>query len=98
MACAGAGIGLVFAPLFAAVLAGVPAADAGAASGVLNTAQQIGNALGVTVVGLVFFGTLGERTGREAYADALGHVTATLLVLLGVTLVLAATLPGHSRR
>jgi len=52
----------------------------------------------VTVVGLVFFGTLGERTGREAYADALGHVTATLLVLLGVTLVLAATLPGHSRR
>jgi EmrB/QacA subfamily drug resistance transporter len=52
----GAGMGLVMAPLTATVLAGVSARHAGAASGVLATMQQIGNALGVAVTGVIFFG------------------------------------------
>ena len=53
---AGAGLGLVMAPLPTLTLQSVPAGDAAAASGVLSTAQQVGGALGVAVVGIVFFG------------------------------------------
>ena len=53
---AGAGLGLVMAPLPTITLQSVPVGDAAAASGVLSTAQQVGGALGVAVVGIVFFG------------------------------------------
>lgn len=49
----GAGIGLVMAPLLSTVLAAAPAADAGVASGVVATVQQIGNALGVAAIAAV---------------------------------------------
>ncbi len=55
LALVGFGIGAVLVPLSAAVLAGVDPAQAGAAAGVLSTAQQVGGALGVAVIGLVFF-------------------------------------------
>ena len=54
----GAGFGLVVAPMIDLVLTDVPVADAGSASGVLNTVQQVGTALGVALVGIVFFGQL----------------------------------------
>jgi len=54
----GAGMGLVMGPIIGMVLAGVAPHHAGAASGVLATAQQVGNALGVAVIGVVFFGAL----------------------------------------
>jgi predicted MFS family arabinose efflux permease len=38
-------------------LARVPLAHAGAASGVLATAQQVGNAVGAAVIGVLYFGT-----------------------------------------
>jgi EmrB/QacA subfamily drug resistance transporter len=55
LAVVGFGIGAVLVPLSATVLAGVDPRRAGAASGVLATAQQVGGALGVAVVGMVFF-------------------------------------------
>ncbi|MFE3454253.1 MFS transporter [Nonomuraea sp. NPDC059194] len=72
----GLGLGLTAPSLINVVLAGVPARDAGAAGGVLTTITQIGNALGVAVLGLVFFtgldGSLAEgATGPTAYGDAL---------------------------
>jgi len=48
----------------------VPPADAGAASGTLVTAQQLGNALGVAGIGTIFFGQLGSGAGATAYGDA----------------------------
>ncbi|HVV30445.1 MAG TPA: MFS transporter [Mycobacteriales bacterium] len=56
LALAGFGIGAVLVPLASMVLAGVDPQHAGAAAGVLSTAQQVGGALGVAVVGVVFFG------------------------------------------
>ena len=56
---AGFGIGMVLVPLSSTVLRGVDARQAGAASGVLSTAQQVGGALGVAVVGVVFYRVLG---------------------------------------
>jgi EmrB/QacA subfamily drug resistance transporter len=57
----GIGLGTVIAPLLNIILAGVPGRDAGSASGVLTTFQQLGGAIGVAVVGVVFFGLLSSR-------------------------------------
>ena len=62
----GIGSGLVIAPNVEIVLAGVPRRDAGAASGVLNTAQRLGQALGIAVVGVVLFGALGSGAAHAA--------------------------------
>lgn len=76
----GAGTGLIVSPLASVILARVRPEHAGAASGVLNTALQIGNAVGVAAVGLLFFGTLAGS----------GAFQAALLYLIGLSLVLTA--------
>jgi EmrB/QacA subfamily drug resistance transporter len=43
----GAGLGLTFVPITIAALSGVAPADAGVASGLINTARQIGGAIGI---------------------------------------------------
>jgi hypothetical protein len=69
----GLGLGTVIAPLLNIILAGVPGRDAGSASGVLTTFQQLGGAIGVAVVGVVFFGLLSSRA-----TDAIATVTPQL--------------------
>ena len=51
----GLGVGLATAQLTGVVLAEVPVADSGAASGTQSTSRQIGAALGVAVLGTVLF-------------------------------------------
>ena len=46
----GVGLGFSFVPVSIAALAGVPPAEAGLASGLINTSQQIGGALGVAIL------------------------------------------------
>jgi EmrB/QacA subfamily drug resistance transporter len=58
---AGIGMGCVVAPIFPFILAGVPLQDAGSASGVVNAVGQIGGAVGVAVIGAIFFGLIAER-------------------------------------
>ncbi|MFI7679588.1 DHA2 family efflux MFS transporter permease subunit [Actinophytocola sp. NPDC049390] len=53
LAFAGLGIGFVFSPLTTAATAGMPAELVGAASGVYNTARQVGGVLGSAATGLV---------------------------------------------
>jgi hypothetical protein len=50
---AGAGAAFTFIPVSIGALAGVPGHDAGVASGLLNTSQQIGGAIGVAVASTV---------------------------------------------
>src|SRR5579864_8182299 len=73
----GAGMGLCITPLVATVLSNVPAQYAGAASGTLSTVQQLGNALGVAVAGVLFFGSL-----SSGYAYAFEVTLAEFVVLL----------------
>jgi EmrB/QacA subfamily drug resistance transporter len=54
----GIGMGFVFSSLFAAVLNGVDPTHAGSASGTLNAVQQVGGAIGVAIIGVLFFGQL----------------------------------------
>lgn len=60
----GLGMGLVMSPIFSVVLADVDAKHAGSASGVMNAVQQLGGAIGVALIGVIFFGQL------TAHADA----------------------------
>jgi EmrB/QacA subfamily drug resistance transporter len=61
---AGTGFGLVVAPMIDAILTEVPVLDAGSASGLVSTTQQVGMALGVALVGVVFFALLADDSGR----------------------------------
>jgi len=60
----GIGMGGALAPLTAAGIAGVDRVDAGAASGVVNAAQQLGVSLGVSVLVTVVAAAGGATSGR----------------------------------
>lgn len=62
----GVGLGFFVAPLTNLILAGIQGREAGSASGVLTTAQQIGGALGVAVIGIIFFGLLSSHAPHAA--------------------------------
>ncbi|WP_051854744.1 MFS transporter [Streptomyces sp. NRRL B-1347] len=62
----GMGTGLVVAPNVDIVMSSVHWKHAGASGGLLNTAQRVGTALGIAVIGLVFFGHLGDNASRAA--------------------------------
>ncbi len=66
LAVAGAGLALLVIPLVNVVLAAVPAEVAGGASGLFSTAQQLGGALGVALLGTIFFGYLGGHSFEAA--------------------------------
>lgn len=68
LAVAGAGAGLFLAPVTGVIIAGLPQREAGSASGVLATAQQVGAALGIALVGVLFFGLLGSNSGAASSA------------------------------
>ena len=73
LAVCGLGLGTVVAPLINVILAGIHGRHAGSASGVLTTTQQIGGAMGVAIIGVVFFGVLSSHAAATA-----GGVTPAL--------------------
>jgi hypothetical protein len=92
---AGLGQGVAFPRLFATVLGDVPAAQAGVAAGITNSALQIGAAVSVAAIGSLFFMVLGGGTGERAYAHAfsIAQWTATS----GLFLAMLITLPPRRR-
>jgi predicted MFS family arabinose efflux permease len=72
----GAGVALTIVPVTIASLQGVGRADAGVASGLINTSRQIGGAVGIAATSAVVAGTSGLDTGLQ---DAM-YVLAGLLV------------------
>lgn len=54
----GIGMSLIMIPIFSAALQDVDPGHAGSASGILNAVQQVGAAIGVAVIGVIFFGQL----------------------------------------
>ncbi|MER6303075.1 MFS transporter [Kitasatospora sp. NPDC001539] len=84
------GGGLLITPAMNVVLARIAPEDAGTASGVLSTAQQIGGALGVAAIGAVFFAALGSPAADRAHAA--GHALATASVATMVAAIAATVL------
>jgi predicted MFS family arabinose efflux permease len=65
---------------------------AGAASGVLSTAQQVGNTIGVAAIGAIFYGAIGPN------GDYAGAFELALVAVAAVCLAVAALvqlLPGR---
>jgi EmrB/QacA subfamily drug resistance transporter len=90
MVLIGIGQGVAFGPLTAAGIAGVATEDAGAASGLVNTAHQFGSTLGVAVLVAASAGaaTLADQVAT-AYAG--GAVMLTIALLAALILVVPAS-------
>lgn len=80
LAVSGVGMGVCLSALVASVMAGVEPRYAVSVSGALSTVQQLGNALGVALVGLVFFGA-SHRGMDVAFGRSLACLAAATLVL-----------------
>ncbi|MEU8003797.1 MFS transporter [Catellatospora sp. NPDC049111] len=96
----GLGMGLVMAPFFDIILAGVQPHETGSASGTLTAVQQLGSAVGIALLGTLFFnhiklGPLGPDPA--SFADAMRLVLWVVAALLAVTFLAAFLLPRQAR-
>jgi EmrB/QacA subfamily drug resistance transporter len=101
----GPGVGLSFVAATVAALAGVPEHEAGLASGLSNTALQIGGALGVAIASTVAITRSGHYLAAHDGANSLvvlneGFRSAflALVVLAGIGMALALLLLGRPRQ
>jgi EmrB/QacA subfamily drug resistance transporter len=86
---AGAGMGLAITPLATTVLSHVDPQRVGALAGAMSTMQQVGNAVGVAVTGVIFFGSV-----QHGYSRALELGLAQLCCLLLAVAALSRLLPA----
>lgn len=91
LAIAGAGMGFVIPPMPSIVLARVKPQHAAAASGVMSTAQQAGNAIGVAVIGVVFYHALGGGSYPHAFGAGLEVMAAIGLAVAALVQALPRT-------
>lgn len=89
LALSGAGFGMVVAPVGIFVLSEVPAKFAGSASGLFNTTSQLAGALGVAIVGTVFFNGLETSTAHSQAGVFIEGFTFTMW-LMAAGMVLAS--------
>ena len=97
LALLGIGMGIAFTPLTSAGVAGVAPSDAGAASGLVNVAQQLGGSLGLGILITVFASAsspaahdrLAAASARIQAQHELAHGVATALTGSAVFLALA---------
>jgi EmrB/QacA subfamily drug resistance transporter len=94
----GVGIGFSFVPISIAALAGVKAAEAGLASGLINTSQQIGGALGIAALSTIATSKTEDSVGSgsalpvalvDGFQSAflVGAVVAALGLVAALTLI-----------
>jgi len=83
----GFGLALAFIPVSIAALAGVGPREAGLASGLLNTAQQVGGAIGVAIASsvAVSHATHLLRTGHSQAAALTGGYALAFWVIAGIS-------------
>jgi EmrB/QacA subfamily drug resistance transporter len=91
MAILGVGAGAAFTPLTASGVAGVTAEDAGAASGLVNVAHQVGGSLGLGVL-VTVFASASPRTEGLAHAISLSLTAGAAMLVLALVVVVAVIL------
>ena len=89
LALSGAGFGMVVAPVGIFVLSEVPTNLAGSASGLFNTTSQLAGALGVAIIGTIFFDALAGSTATSKPGVFIDGFTFTMW-FMAAGMVLAA--------
>jgi EmrB/QacA subfamily drug resistance transporter len=97
MAIAGVGLTLILVPLNDLALAQTDVANAGAASGVLNTFQQVGGALGVAVISVIFFDVVGVNFSPAGLREAFEVSIWVPLIAVALTGLSSFLLPSVSQ-
>jgi EmrB/QacA subfamily drug resistance transporter len=98
---AGVGLGLGFSSLFQLVLATVPPRDAGAGAGSLQAFQQVGGAIGVALIGQIFFTLLegardwGATSVHQAFTVSAAAATWYQVAAFGAVFLLVFLIRGR---
>ncbi len=99
----GVGLGLSFVPMTIAATAGVPAHEAGLASGLINTARQVGGAVGLALMATVAANAASHhlpgpaavaRALTAGYDRAFGIAAAALVVASALAFLLPRRAPA----
>ncbi len=89
----GAGVGMATAQLTSVILAEIPVAQSGQASGLQSTVRQLGSALGVALLGGLLLGALGHSTSDRLSESALPQ-DVTAGIVDAVTTSAGAAIPS----
>ncbi|WP_405998942.1 MFS transporter [Streptomyces sp. NBC_00829] len=92
LAVNGLGVGLVFMPLSVLILTGIDPGQAGAASGLMQTMQQVGGALGLSALVTVYASAVRGAGGSGPHAMAQGFSAGLLAAAAFMTVALALVL------
>ncbi len=87
----GVGFGFVNAPITNTAVSGMPTAQAGVASAVASTSRQLGQALGVAVVGAVLAAGVGSSSYAEAFVTA-ARPAWWILTVCGLAVIVVGAL------
>jgi EmrB/QacA subfamily drug resistance transporter len=92
----GAGFGLMVAPIGMFAIADVPVEQAGSASGLFNTTTQLANAIGIALLGTLFFEVVSRQRSvfpADLFGPAFQVVLVAVAALMAVAALAAAALP-----
>jgi MFS family permease len=84
----GVGQGMSISPMMVLALSDVPAPDAGAASGVMQSVMQVSGAMGIGLFGTIFYAVVDGGSTRRDYIDALEVCFVVMLVFCAALLAL----------
>ncbi|MFF0787780.1 MFS transporter [Streptomyces spiralis] len=94
----GVGFGFVNAPITNTAVSGMPRAQAGVAAAVASTSRQLGQALGVAVVGALLASGVGSSSYKDAFVSAARPAWWVLVACGLAVLVLGAITSGRWAR
>jgi MFS family permease len=94
------GIGMTMMPVIAAATSGVPGHEAGIASGLITTSQQMGGSLGLSILSGIAASITASSTNLSATDAAIQGYHGAFLISAGFMLLasLAALLVIHGHR
>lgn len=95
LVCGGLGFGTVMPSVIKAVIGSIDPRHAGLASGIMISTFQIGAALGVAIIGGIFYSILGTWPDPDAYARAFAVALGCNVALLALGGWLSLWLPGE---
>jgi MFS family permease len=98
LVCGGLGFGTVMPSVIKAVIGSIDQRHAGLASGIMISTFQVGAALGVAIIGGVFYSALGAQPDADAYAHAFTLALGCNVALLALGGVLSLWLPGDRQQ